>query len=284
MSHAFPELVTERYTADMEAKLDAIESGEATRPVYLRGWYDAFRLAMGRAHALGTEYRLAHGLRASAPRGAAGAEETKVQCDRCGAATYRKVQRKKGKGSFLSCPACRMTRDVRAKVRPGACPTCGSALIEKKIGKMAPFWGCVRYGAETDPCKYAERGPAADGAAVAARTRKPAAGAAGAAPAPQWTREATDKPCPRCNAAKLGILTPTDPAGGVPFYACEDRACKFRLSVGAKRRRQPCPNCGGVVLERWCKPDRPEAPAEAVWRCARHPECAYTAAWTGAGT
>ncbi|MBW3654097.1 MAG: nucleotide exchange factor GrpE [Actinobacteria bacterium] len=50
----------------------------------------------------------------AAAAGAAAAEETTVRCDRFGAATYRKVQRMGGRGSFLACPACRMTRDVRA--------------------------------------------------------------------------------------------------------------------------------------------------------------------------
>ncbi|HEX5831656.1 MAG TPA: DNA topoisomerase, partial [Gemmatimonadaceae bacterium] len=277
LSHAFPELVTERYTAEMEGKLDEIERGDATRPAYLRGWYAAFREAMGRAHARGAEYRAEHGLRSSAPRGGAtNAAETTVRCDRCGEASYRKIPRKKGKGSFLACPACRMTRDVRAKVRPGACPKCGSALIEKKIGKMQPFWGCVRYGAETNPCTYSERGEQKPGRASSARAS--AAAPSAAPPAPPWTRQPTDKPCPKCGATTLAILTPTSPAAGVPVYVCEDRGCTFRLPVGAKRRREPCPACGGVVLERRSG-DRPGA--QAVWRCARHPECGYSAAWAG---
>ena len=276
MSHALPELVTERYTADMESRLDAIERGEETRPAYLRAWYDDFRAAMARAGSLGAEYRAAHGLRARAPSAggrAPNAEETKIPCDRCGAATYRKIKRKTGKGSFLACPASRMTRDVRAKVRAGACPTCGSALIEKKIGKKAPFWGCVRYGAETNPCAYAESGPVTAGPSTAG-SRQAGPRTTG------FTRSATDKSCPKCGAAKLGILTPNDPTGGAPFYACEDRACTFRLPVGARRRRAPCPRCGGVVLERWVTPNAPQAPARAVWRCARQPECAYEAEWS----
>jgi DNA topoisomerase-1 len=277
MSHALPELVTEQYTADMEAQLDAIERGEATRPEYLRGWYDAFREAMTRAHALGAEYRAAHGLRAR-PR-AGGGEETTARCDRCGEANYRKIARKTGKGSFLACPACRMTRDVRAKVRPGACPQCGSALIEKKIGKKAPFWGCVRYGAETKPCTYADWAGSSKAESGAAASGKMASKKA---EGPKFKREATDKTCPKCGAAKLGILTPLDAGGGAPFYACEDRECKFRLPVGARRRRAPCPSCGGVVLERWVTPDAAAAPAHAVWRCARQPACRYEAEWTSA--
>jgi hypothetical protein len=134
--------VTEGYTADMEAALDAIERGAASRPGWLRSWYDAFRGAMGRAGTLGAEYRSTHGLRARAPAGrGAGAEDTTVRCDRCGESTYRKIARKGGRGSFLACPACRMTRDVRARTRPGGCPKCGATLVAKKIGASPPSGG-----------------------------------------------------------------------------------------------------------------------------------------------
>ncbi|MGZ8494214.1 MAG: type I DNA topoisomerase, partial [Gemmatirosa sp.] len=275
LSHTFPDLVTERYTAEMEAKLDAIEGGEATRPAYLRAWYDDFRTAMGRAHALGAEYRQAHGLRAQGPRGGGAAEETTVRCDRCGEATYRKIARKKGKGSFLACPACRMTRDVRAKVRPGACPVCQSALIEKKIGKMTPFWGCVRYGAAERPCTYAERGPAPEQATAAPTTPstqstpramrskakakavavpQPARPSARVAPPRPETRDATTRPCPRCAASTLDVVTGVD---GVSAWTCA-AACGFTLPVGARRRAAPCERCGGAMVERGAR-----------WRCAR---------------
>ena len=233
---------------------------------------------MTRAGTLGAEYRSTHGLRASATAGGArqaNGEDTSVTCDRCGQANYRKIKRKTGKGTFLACPACRMTRDVRAKVRPGACPTCASALIEKKIGKKAPFWGCVRYGAETAPCSYA------DWSSGATKPASPdAATPAAAVATPRFRREATDKTCPRCSVARLGVFTPIEASGGAPFYACEDRRCRFRLPVGARRRRLPCPQCRGMVLERWVKPDVSEAPPQPVWRCARHPQCAYEADWT----
>jgi DNA topoisomerase-1 len=296
LSHAFPELVTEGYTADMEAALDAIERGTETRPVWLRAWYGAFRAAMARAQTLGAEYRGTHGLRARPSSRGPNAEETTVRCDRCGEATYRKIQRKGSKGSFLACPGCRMTRDVRARTRPGGCPKCGATLVAKKIGKSPPFWGCVRYGADAGPCAYREPmtdAPAADEGAPsprprAARTPKAAATTAtaaataaaprprakrGRAAAPAWTRQPTDKRCPRCDAATLDVATPTDPAAGAPRYACPQTACGFSLPLGARRRRLPCPECGGVVLE------RRDGPTPA-WRCARAPGCGYAAPLT----
>ncbi|MFL5581218.1 MAG: type I DNA topoisomerase [Gemmatimonadaceae bacterium] len=262
MSHALPELVTEHYTAAMETQLDEIERGNQTRHEYLTAWYRDFRLAMGRAEGLGAAYRAEHGLRSRYTRGGAGdgasrGEETKIRCDRCGEASYRKLERRGGKGTFLACPACRMMRSVRAKTKPGACPKCGSNLIEKKFGKGAAFWGCVRYGAAERPCDYRER---SDGA-VAGR----------------YTRATTDKQCPKCGREKLVILTPTSPQMGAAFYACESRECGFTLPLGARRRRDPCPQCGGVVLERRRKPSAEGQPGEPFWSCAKYPECRYSA-------
>ncbi|MDF1504627.1 type I DNA topoisomerase [Roseisolibacter sp. H3M3-2] len=255
LTHTFADLVTEGYTAEMEARLDAIERGDATRPEYLRAWYHGFRAAMGRAQTLGAEYRAAHGLRSRGPRGGGGAaEDTTTPCDRCGEANYRKVARKGGKGSFLACPSCRMTRDVRAPVKPGGCPTCGSALIRKKIGKRDPFWGCVRYGAAERPCTYADWSAAAQEPKPERKPRKGPTPARVVAARPA-TRDATTRLCPRCAVSTLDVVTPAD---GAPYWACADRACSFALPVGARRRATPCEACGGMVVQRG---DR--------WQCAR---------------
>ncbi|HEU4564451.1 MAG TPA: DNA topoisomerase, partial [Gemmatimonadaceae bacterium] len=267
MTAVFPALVTEEYTAEMERNLDEIEQGERSRLDYLRPWYEAFRAQMGTAVALGPAYRAEHQLAASRPRGATG-EETTVTCDRCGGASYRKIARKGKKGSFLACPACGMTRDVRAKVKPGACRRCGAALIEKKI-RGSVFFGCVRYGADEKPCDYRE---SADGAALGA------GGGSG-----RYARAATDKSCPKCGKHKLVTLTPVG-EGGTAFYACEDRACRFTLPLGAKRRRDPCPACGGVVLERRRKPtpaqQRAGETGAPFWACARWPACKFASDFT----
>jgi len=266
-------LVSERYTADMEAALDRMESGDGLeRRPFLASWYGDFRSALQAALPRAAEYREAHGLR-RAPRGGAGGagrdgagggargEETKIRCDRCGEAEYRKLERREGKGSFLACPACGMTRNVRARVKPGACAKCGSALIERKGKKKGakPFFGCVRYGAAERPCDYIEGGPAE--------------GRAGG----RYQKEATEKPCPKCGKGKLALLKRgVDGAEGSAdavegFYACERDGCRFTLPLGARRRREPCPRCGGLVLERRRKD------GGAFWACAKYPDCRYAA-------
>ena len=253
LTEAFPDLVSEGYTAAMEAELDRIE-GEAgeTRLGYLRRWHAEFRGHMRDALPRASRYRVAHQL-AARPRagGRGGGEETAVRCDRCGEASYRKVARKKGKGSFLACPACNMLRDVRAKVKPAGCPKCGSALIETRARKgKSKFFGCVRYGAAERPCDYIE-------------------GSAG-----RVARAATEKPCPKCGKATLEVATPAD---GAPYYACPDRGCRFTLPVGSRRRAAPCPSCGGVVVERRPRPKPGRAAGAPFWACARYPDCGYAA-------
>jgi DNA topoisomerase-1 len=261
LTESFPELVSEGYTAAMEAELDRIESGGGeTRLGYLRRWYAEFRAAMSAALPRASRYRVAHQLH-SRPRPGRG-EETRTRCDRCGESNYVKVARKGGKGSFLACPGCNMMRDVRAKTKPAGCPKCGSALIEKRARKgKTKFFGCVRYGAAERPCDYIE-------------------GSSG-----RTAREETDKPCPKCGREKLVVITPSG-EGAAPYYACPDRACKFTLTVGARRRAAPCPSCGGVVVER-----RPRAASgkssgqggASFWSCARYPECSYSASMVAGG-
>ncbi|MFL5576253.1 MAG: DNA topoisomerase, partial [Gemmatimonadaceae bacterium] len=310
LTEAFPELVSEGYTAAMESELDRIEhSAGESRVGYLTRWYAEFREAIKRALPRASAYRVAHKLNAMPRAGAGGGargEETTTRCDRCGEACYRKIARKKGKGSFLACPACNMMRDVRARTRPAACPKCGSTLIERRGRKKGvKFFGCVRYRADERPCDYvewedrrsAEHEPRGERAASVERegTRSPdrdALSTLGAprspsrrpkAAAPPSTSAPTDKPCPRCGASTLAIVTPAD--GAAPYYACAGDAggCGFTLTVGARRRGAPCPKCGGVVLERRT-PSRAGGGATAgppgVWACAKAPGCDYQAALT----
>jgi hypothetical protein len=79
------------------------------------------------------------------------------------------------------------------------------------------------------------------GTDTARRTRRPRSAVA------TWTRQPTDKRCPRCAGAALDVMTPTDPSTGAPRYACPEAACGFTLPLGARRRRLPAPTAGP-----WC--------------------------------
>lgn len=277
LSASLPTLVGEEYTAAMEAALDRIErqdEGE-TRQSYLRRWYDDFRAAMHAALPRAAAYRAEQGLtgrgrgggRATGDGNGRG-EETAIPCDRCGEASYRKLTRRKGRGTFLACPACNMMRDVRARTKPNACPKCGSTLIERRgRRKGVKFLGCVRYGLPTGACDYVEwQDPPAGGRAAKAASpaASPAAGSAAPSSASRGARRKTArpaatatpaaaaaaprsprKPCPRCEVRSLDVV----PSAGGERYLCPDPACGFTLRVGARRRALPCARCGGLVVE-----------------------------------
>lgn len=275
LTETFPDLVSEAYTARMEEEIDRIEKGAGeTRRGYLSRWYADFRRAMSDALPRASRYRQEHKL-AARPRAGRG-EETKTPCDRCGAANYVKVARKGGKGSFLACPSCSLTRDVRAKTKPAGCPKCGSTLVERRGKKKGvKFFGCVRYGAAENPCGYSEFSSPRSGD----RPSSPPPGAEGRVPRAGFSREPTDKDCPKCGRHKLVVLRPGSEQEGKPYYACSDRDCRFTLTVGAKRRAAPCPECGGIVVERQAraKEGQHALASRAFWSCTRYPACRYSA-------
>ena len=296
LTASLPALVGEHYTAAMESSLDRIErrdEGES-RPAYLRRWYDDFRATMQAALPRAAAYRAEQGMTGRTRRGVAGGngdagaargEETATRCDRCGTANYRKLTRRKGKGTFLACPSCNLMRDVRARTRPNGCPKCGATLIERRgRRKGMKFWGCVRYGLPDGGCDHAEFTPragatGADPATRASTTRAPASpgthrgrgsGAAGTRPprsrstrapvavpgaaAPSLAAPAAPaRSCPRCAAPALDVV----PRGAGSAYVCP-AGCGFTIRVGARRRALPCSRCGGMVAE-----------LDEGWGCAR---------------
>lgn len=258
LTESFPDLVLPDYTASMETSLDQLEAdpGAGTHTDYLFAWHQAFQGALQAALPRAEAYRTQHGLRARATKG----EPTDIRCDRCAKDVYLKVARRKGKGTFLACPSCGMTRDVRAKVRPGACKKCGGSLLlrKSKKGKGSTFWGCVNYGAEPT-CDYVEW---EDGASPKGASQG------------RFQREVTEKTCPKCEKEKLALLTPRDGVEGSAFYACT-RECGFRLNAKARRRREPCPQCGGMVTEVMRRGT--DAKDSTFWGCAKFPDCSYTA-------
>ena len=319
LTESFPELVSEDYTASMEGELDRIEraAGE-TRVGFLTRWYADFRAAMQRALPRASAYRVAHSLsargnlRGGTSGGGARGEETSLRCDRCGEADYRKIARKKGKGSFLACPACNMMRDVRARTKPNGCPKCGSTLIERRGRKKGvKFFGCVRYRAADRPCEYVDwnaDGSAdakAPGAAPATLRRKKEGGAGSGereerttvataslpfAPrsplpphsTPQRGRSATAAPSltftrsttdKPCPRCGAPALSVLVPSdGGVPIYSCADRGSCGFTLPVGSRRRAAPCPRCGGVVL-----ERRDDGGRPLWTCARAPGCDYRA-------
>jgi DNA topoisomerase-1 len=281
LTESFPELVSEGYTASMEGELDRIEraAGE-TRVGFLTRWYADFRAAMQRALPRASAYRVAHNLsaRANLRGGSSGArgEETSLRCDRCGEADYRKIARKKGKGTFLACPACNMMRDVRARTKPNGCPKCGSTLIERRGKKKGvKFFGCVRYRAADRPCEYVEWN--ADGAAAEktpsaapAKTRRKSEGGAGSEEGATTTRKAASG-----RRASRPVEGPPPPST-LPPHSAPQRSQSAVAAPSPTFTRsttdKPCPRCGAPALSVLVPSDG----GVPIYSCADRKACGFT--------
>jgi DNA topoisomerase-1 len=310
LAECLPDLVSEEYTADMEAKLEEIERGGLSRTDYLREWHVDFRSKMEQAREISAEYRRRHNIVTRAAGQPAG-EPTTQTCDRCGETTYVKVARKGG-GHFLACPACRMTRDLKAKIKKGACKTCGSNLIERQTSQGKAFFGCVRYGAAERPCSYVESNSRysrveldqtcplckkfkvvqlvpndpKDGSPFKVcgdpeRDREKRCKYIESEG--KYRREATGQRCPGCGKHDLVLLSPRDEKDGSPFKACSDptRICRFLMDAEAQIRAEPCPECGKPVVEKFRRPTPEEKrkgqKGKSFWACSGYPSCRFAA-------
>ena len=128
---SFPDIVDVGFTASMEARLDQIEKGSEGWQQLLEQFYGPFKETLTDA-----EKNLA---RVKVP-----AEETDIECEKCG----RKMVIKHGRyGPFLACPGfpeCRNAKPLAKKVE-AECPLCGSSILEKKSKRGRKFYGCEKY-------------------------------------------------------------------------------------------------------------------------------------------
>lgn len=126
----FAEIVDLGFTAQMEAKLDAVEEGQQDWVKLMHDFYDPFKQTLDRAAEQMPVTRLPETM-------------SDQLCDLCGAPMVIK----RGKyGKFLSCsrfPACKGMKKMTTGVR---CPKCKEGeLREKKTKKGRAFYGCSRY-------------------------------------------------------------------------------------------------------------------------------------------
>ncbi len=128
----FPEIVDVNFTAEMENKLDQVESGEREWTAFLHDFYDELKAELAKAE---TEMD-----RVQKP-----VEEANEACPQCG----RPLLIRNGRfGRFISCsgyPECDFKKPFYVKT--GAiCPECGGELVERRGRKSAKlFYGCANY-------------------------------------------------------------------------------------------------------------------------------------------
>lgn len=127
----FKGIVDEKFTAEMENRLDMIAEGKGNRIDLLRRFYDPFSRDLEKA-----DEAIGH---VDIP-----VEETDIPCDVCG----RMMVIKQGRyGKFMACPGfpeCRNTKPI-VKDTGVKCPKCGGSIVERKSHRGKGFYGCDHY-------------------------------------------------------------------------------------------------------------------------------------------
>jgi DNA topoisomerase-1 len=126
----FSHYVDAAFTANMEAKLDAVEENNIKWPDMIREFWDPFKDRLDEV-----------GKTLESFKGSLD-EPTDYVCEKCGRPLVKKLGRF---GYFLACtgfPECRNTRSVPL----ATCPKCGGDIVARKNrGRGKEFYGCTNY-------------------------------------------------------------------------------------------------------------------------------------------
>ena len=132
MKERFADIVDLKFTNQMEARLDEIESGKAEWREVLQDFYTGFSKEMKEAETA------LDGVRIKVPD-----VLSDEYCDVCG----RQMVVKKGRfGYFLACPGfpdCTFTKPIVVEM-PGKCPKCGGKILKRTSKKGYVFYACER--------------------------------------------------------------------------------------------------------------------------------------------
>jgi DNA topoisomerase-1 len=236
----FPEVLNVTFTAQMEANLDQVESGNRGWLQVLEDFYRQFNEAVERAQTEMLDVK-----RQGMP--------TDIDCDQCG----RRMHIRWGKnGLFLSCsgyPDCKNSknfgRDSKGKIQVavegearGKCDLCGSDMVVKK-GRFGPFLACKGYPECKNTRSLQEEG----------------------GEEPKKAVQYTDEICEKCE----GRFLIRKSRQGIPFLACENYPrCRNTRPIGIG---VDCPQeeCDGELVERASKRGR------RFYGCSRYPKCRF---------
>ena len=127
----FPEIVDVRFTAQMEDRLDSVETGDIPWKQIVREFYAAFEPEVADAMTRLEKVEIRD-------------EVTDEVCDLCG----RNMVLKQGRfGRFYACPGfpeCRNTKPFFEYV-DATCPQCGGRIQIKRTRKGRVYYGCENY-------------------------------------------------------------------------------------------------------------------------------------------
>jgi DNA topoisomerase-1 len=127
----FPNIVDVNFTADMEAHLDQVASGQQSWVDIISNFYGPFSEQVAHANEAMPEVK-------TEP------ERIGRDCPKCGEDLVIRWGRH---GKFIGCskfPDCRFTEPWLEKINVD-CPQCDGELVERKTRKNRTFYGCVNY-------------------------------------------------------------------------------------------------------------------------------------------
>lgn len=128
MKEAFPAIVDDRFTANMESLLDKVEEGAVNWKTVIRNFYPDLEQAVQTAEKELEKITIED-------------EVTEVICEECG----RNMVIKYGPhGRFLACPGfpeCRNTKPYLEKIGV-ECPKCKKEIVLRKTKKGRKYYGC----------------------------------------------------------------------------------------------------------------------------------------------
>jgi DNA topoisomerase-1 len=236
----FPEVLNVAFTAQMEAKLDQVETGNRGWLQVIEDFYQQFHQAVERAQTEMIDVK-----REGLP--------TELDCEKCG----KKMHIRWGKnGLFLSCsgyPTCKnsknFARDSKGNIQvaaegevQGTCELCSRDMVVKN-GRFGPFLACTGY----PECKNTRSMQNEKGEEK------------------EKTVQYTDEVCDKCD----GRFVIRKSRQGISFLACENYPrCRNTRPIGAG---VACPQteCDGELVERASKRGK------RFYGCTRYPKCRF---------
>ena len=212
MIESFPDIVSYKFTAEMENDLDGIEQGKVALNRVLEDFWGGFERELSEANEKMKDAEL------SVP-----VEETDIICDKCGS---RMIVKNGRFGKFAACPnypQCRSTKplvsteqSVEKDKKPQIiadfkCELCGADMVQRS-GRYGSFFACSRF----PECSFTK----------------------------QKTRD-IGVPCPKCGSK----IVMKNGKNKTVFYSCEKYpTCDF--SSWDMPVNEKCPDCGEILFRK----------------------------------
>jgi len=131
LNEYFDNIINEKFTADMEERLDKVAEGGHYWKDVVKDFYDDFYVVLEKAEKEIEKIEIKE-------------QETDVICEKCG----RNMVVKHGRyGKFLACPGypeCKNTKPIVDKINV-KCPICNGEVIKRRSKKGRLFYGCSNF-------------------------------------------------------------------------------------------------------------------------------------------